>query len=40
MARDHVEYLIAQELNRFPLMNNGLSTGIRVAELTVFFQKN
>jgi len=34
MARDHVEYLIAQELIRTPLMNNGLSTGIRVAELS------
>ena len=34
MARDHIEYLITHELPRFPLKNNGLATGFRVAELS------
>ena len=34
MARDHVEYLIAQEMPRTPLMNKGFATGFRVAELS------
>ncbi len=34
MARDHVEYLIAQDMQRWPLMNDGYATGFRVAELS------
>ncbi len=34
MARDHVEYLVVQEMQRAPLMDNGYATGFRVAELS------
>lgn len=34
MARDHVEYLVVQDMQRLPLMNNGYATGFRVTELS------
>ncbi len=34
MARDHIEYLIVQDMQRTPLMDKALATGFRVAELS------
>ena len=34
MARDHIEYLICNQLDRKPLIDKGISTGFRVAELS------
>jgi hypothetical protein len=34
MARDHIEYLICNQLNRSPLIDRGIATGFRVAELS------
>ena len=35
MARDHIEFLIAQDMQRKPLVDNGAATGFRVAELSL-----
>lgn len=34
MARDHIEYVIAHDMPRTPLMDGDIATGIRVAELS------